>query len=174
MNNLISDIIPLKVGRKWVYKPQSTLMSLLGGDVTMEITERNNNIYLLRLSVNNLKTTVIIKSNVDLSVIALGKGHEGSLNDMAEFQEVQNGEILKGPVVTGTEWSNNFGTFKIVNSDYTFKNGTRVIPDCILLHLKDLSNQDNSFCIKRGVGIIHASLYIDNIGRVNIGLKSFN
>lgn len=172
MNGFISGIIPLKPGTKWVYRIQCKLFSR---DVLIEVMDKRNNYYLVKSVLNkNLEVSIVLKCDVDLSVVGYRKSGTITLNDPSEFTEISKVELLKSPVVAGTTWTNSFGAFDIVDCEYTFKSGEREFPNCIHLHLKDSSGDHNNIYIKEGAGILFASLYVDGLGPVSISLKKFN
>lgn len=171
MNCVISDIFPLKVGTKWIYRVES---GLFGRDVRLEVMDRKNSHYLIKCSLNNMEVSVVLNSDVDLSVVSYSKRGVNSLNSSGQFEAMQKTEILKSPVITGNAWTNNFGTFSIVDTNHTLKFGKRMISGCVHLDFRDSSNAHNDIYIKEGIGVIFASIYIDNIGKVNINLKAYN
>lgn len=172
MSCFVSDIFPLKVGTKWIYRIECRLFNK---DVKLEVMDKKNNYYLLKFTLNNnIGASVILKCEVDLSVVGYSKKGWDSFGNMPEYEELSKTEILKSPVVTGTSWTNSFGTFNIVDSDCTFKLGNKELKNCIHMHLKDSSGSDNDIYIKEGTGMIFAAIYVDNIGTVNISIKKFN
>lgn len=171
LSDLASDIIPLDIGTKWLYKVESKSLNF---DVKAEIVESRNDYRLMRFTSNNQYASVILKSDVDISVAGYSTGSSGTLTDVSSFKSFQKTEILKSPVITGSEWENNFGRFKIVDSEYRLKSGEKIFRYCIHLKLVDPQNEENDFYFKDGYGLLYARLTIDGVGKVDINLKKFN
>jgi len=171
VDGFFSNIFPLQVGTKWLYRLEGRLFSK---DIRLEIADKKNKDYLLKLSGKNVEGSIILKADVDLSVVGYSKKGLNTLVNCDDFEELQKIVILKSPVAAGTVWENNCGIFNIKDTNYTLKSGSRLIPGCVHLNLKDSSHADNDFYLKEGVGLIFASLSIDNVGKVSIGLKKFN
>jgi hypothetical protein len=171
VSELGSDAIPLSMGNKWVYRVDAKLISM---DFEIEVTDSKNSRYLINFSGGGMNGSVVIKSDVDLSVVAYSKVKAKNLDNTASFEVLPKSEIIKSPVVTGAAWTNNLGRFTIVDSNYRLKSGTRIFDNCIHLHLDDTSNTGNDFYIKEGIGILHAQMHVDGIGLVTANLKKFN
>lgn len=167
----VSDVFPLKVGTRWVYKIEGRPFL---SDININVVDKKNSYYLLRVNWSNIDGSIVIKCDVDLSIVAYSKNNIESLGDMSDFLKIPRIELLKSPVVSGMKWENSLGTFFIVDSEYKLNLGGKVLPDCIFLKIKDTSNANNHIFIKKGVGIARAVLYIDNVGKVTLSLKKFN
>jgi hypothetical protein len=171
MSSLALGIMPMDVGTRWVYRMEALLFSL---DAKLEVADKVNSYYLVKAASGNLEGAVILKADVDLSLVAYSNTAVETLENQNAFKQLPKVELLKSPIVTGTVWENNLGRFHIIDSKCNFKLGNKVYNDCIHLHLKDSSNADNHFYLKEGIGLIYAQVYIDNMGDVNIRLKKFN
>lgn len=171
MNNLASDIIPLELGTKWLYRVQSKIMSF---DVNVEVLESRNDYRLVRFTSDKLSAYVILKSDVDISVTGYNTGAGGTLSDTSSFKMLPKAEILKSPVITGGQWENDFGRFKIIDSEYRLKSGEKIFRYCIHLKLDDPQNTENDFYLKDGIGLLYARVSIEGVGKVDINLKKLN
>jgi hypothetical protein len=171
MNGLLpSDVFPLDVGKRWSYTINTGLLFSRNADVT--VTDKKGNLHVVKVNSGKFTMSLIVKSDVDMSIIAYSRTGASSLEDDEAFEPIPKIEILKSPLVSGINWDNNFGSFKIINTDYKLKLDKKVYSNCIFLQLKDNSNASNDIFIKNGVGIVFASIYIDGIGKAYLNLKS--
>lgn len=171
MSFYVSDIFPLKVGTRWIYRAQYKIFSK---EITVQVMDKRNDSYLLKFKMNDIETSVVLQSNVDLFATGYSPKGVNTLKNEIDLKEIPKVLLLKSPVLEGNLWQNNLGIFKIISTKHRLKIGDKIVPDCIRIHLKDTSNADNEFFIKEGIGIVYASVLIDNIGLVSIVLKKFN
>lgn len=172
MSSLLpSDIFPLIVGKRWVY---SAGRGIFNKNADITIRDKKNSLYLMKFSSGKHTGSFVIKSDVDMSIIAYSKYDTDTLDDEEAFEAIPRIELLKSPLISGASWENSLGTFSIISSSHKLKLGDKVYPDCLYIQLKDTSGTFNDIYIKSGVGILFASLYIDGIGKVNVNLKGFN
>jgi len=167
----VSDIIPLKVGTKWIYKAQYKIFSK---EIVVQVMDKRNDYHLIKFKMNDREASIVLQSNVDLFVTGYSPKGVNTLRNHGDFKEIPKTLILKSPVLQGNTWQNSFGIFKVQDTNHRLKLGDKIVPDCIRMHLKDTSNADNEFFIKEGIGIVYANVYLDNIGSVGVFLKKFN
>lgn len=171
LSYLASDILPLARGNKWLYRVDFKIKSF---DVRVEIVESKNDYRLLRFTSDKLSASVILKYSVDISAAGYNTGNAGTLDDISAFTELPMADILRSPVVTGSQWENSFGRFKVVDSEYLLKSGEKTFRYCIHLHLDDPEGEGNDFYLKAGIGLLYARIAISGIGKADINLKKFN
>ena len=171
MGYFASDIIPLSIGTKWLYEINSGFINM---DVKAEVVDSKNGDALIKISGGKKEGAVVLKSDIDLSITAYSKKSINTLDNPNAFQIISKTTILRSPVVTGTNWQNEYGTFTVIDSRYSLRSKSKVYLDCIFMQLKDTSRGNNDFYFKEGIGLLYASLHIDNIGKVNLNLKKFN
>jgi hypothetical protein len=155
---------------RWIYRVGTGLFIR---DVKMQVMDNENSYYLVKFAGGNLEGSVILQSDVDLSIVGYSRAGVEKLGEIGAFQSLPRIQILKSPVLTGSTWSNEFGEFTVLDSEYEFMKGGRLLKDCILLQLRDTSDARNDIIIKKGTGIVSAGVYIDNLGKLNLSLKSF-
>jgi hypothetical protein len=173
LNNLLpSDVFPLAVGRKWSYTVGTGLLFRKSGDVTVK--DKKNNYYVIKINSGKLDVSAVVKCDVDMSIVAYSSTGVELLEDESAFEAVPKVEILKSPIISGTKWQNSMGSFGIVNTSYTLKLDKKSYPECVFLQLRDTSNQLNEFYIRKGVGLVYGSIYIDGVGKVHVNLTKFS
>lgn len=172
LNDLLPlDVFPLAVGRKWSYTVGCGLFFRKSGDIT--VTDKKNNYYVIKISSGKFEMSAVVKCDVDLSIVAYSASGVESLEDESAFEAVPRVEILKSPIITGAKWQNSIGRFGIVNTSYTLKVDKKTYPDCVFLQLRDTSNKLNEFFIRKGIGLVYGSVYIDGVGKAYINLTRF-
>ena len=168
-NTLPSDYFPLSNGRWWIYSTGSFIFSR---DINISVIDRKNNSYLLKILYGKFELYAIIRSDVDLYIVAYSKNKADSIEN-GTFEYIPKIEILKSPVIKGTSWKNMVGDFRIVDMDYKLKVNKRTYPETLYIQVKDTSDAYNHIFLKRGVGIIFAKVYLDGIGNVYLSLKDY-
>lgn len=168
---LPTDIFSLDVGKRWVYTVGS---GIFRRDVNVEVVDKKKNNYLIKFSMGSYSGAAVIKTDVDMSIIAVAKYGTDTLDDESLFQAIPKVELLKSPLITGLKWQNSLGEFSIVSTNHYLKLEKKTYPDCIHLRIRDTSDAYNDIFIKSGIGIVFASVYIDGIGKVNLNLKQFS
>lgn len=172
MNGLLpSEVFPLEVGKSWSYIINTGLLFSRNADMT--VTDKKGNLYILKVVSGKFVISFMVKSDVDMSIIAYSRSGASSFEEEA-FEPIPKVELLKSPLVAGINWDNDFGNFKILNTDYTLKLNKKTYSNCIFLRLKDTSNASNDIFIRNGVGIVFASMYIDGVGKAYLNLKKFS
>lgn len=164
-----SDIFPLAVGKKWSYIVSTGFLFNRNADVF--VTDKKNSLYVVKVLSGKYNISFIVKSDVDMSIIAYSKTGADTIADGSAFESIPRIEILKSPIMKGTIWNTDFGDFNIVNQDYKLVLDKKVYNDCVFVQLKDTSNAINDFFIKKGIGLIFAAVYVDGIGKVHIKLR---
>lgn len=173
MNGLLpSEVFPLEVGKSWSYTISTGLLFSRSADMT--VTDKKGSLYVIKVVSGKFIISFIVKSDVDMSVIAFSRSGASSLEEEAAFESIPKVELLKSPLVEGINWDNSFGSFKIINTNYRLKLDKKIYSNCIFLQLKDTSNALNDIFIRNGVGIVFASLYIDGVGKAYLNLKKFS
>lgn len=167
-----SEIFPLAVGNKWSYSLGTGLLFSRNADVM--VSDKRNNFYLFKITSGKFATSVVVKSDVDMSIIAYSKTGVDTLQDEYAFEEIPKIEILKSPLMAGASWDSSIGRFNIVSTDYRLKLDKKTYSDCVYLQIRDTSNALNDIFIRKGVGIVFASVYIDGFGKVQIRLRNIN
>ena len=169
MGFVASDIIPVGIGTKWEYVFCS---SFYNTNIKLKVIDYSNNRYKVVASGAGMEGIAFLMCDEDLYITGYGKLPMSiqKSNNIANAKKIL---ILKNPVIKGASWSNDFGIFKVIDTEYKFKIKDKVFKDCIVLRFVDSSGRASDFYIKEGIGILYCSLYIDAIGRASLTLKSF-
>lgn len=169
MGFMASDIVPVNIGAKWEY---SFCSSYYNTNIKLEITDYSNSCYKVMASGAGMEVVAFLMCDEDLYIT----GYSKLPLPIQKNNNIVNAKkilILKSPVVKGASWSNNFGIFKVIDTEYEFKAKDKVFKNCIVLRFVNNSGRADDFYIKENIGILYGSLYIDTIGRASITLKKF-
>lgn len=171
MSNYAIGIIPLDVGTRWIYRVEAGFIKL---DAKLMVVDSSAGRHLIKFSGGKYEGSFVLKSDVDLYVVAYSSTAAGKLDDTAAFKQFPAVMLLRSPIENGASWENNVGRFTVEDTRYKLKIGDRIFPRCIHIRLDDTSHQRNDFFLKENVGLMRASVVIDNFGKVNLTLKRFN